>query len=74
MREALVKLLKIKSLFSLVAMAMFIYLCVTDRITGEVAMGTISAIITYYFVKQDDKDEPKTGPYIVGSSYKEDED
>lgn len=57
MKEALIKLLKIKSLFSLAAIAMFIFLCVTDRITGEVAMGTISAIITYYFVKQEDKNE-----------------
>ncbi|MBQ0165349.1 MAG: hypothetical protein KBS75_09175 [Bacteroidales bacterium] len=72
MKKALIKLLKVKSLFSLAAIAMFIFLCVTDRITGEVAMGTISAIITYYFVKQE-KEEPRTQGYVVPNAEEDDD-
>lgn len=52
-------LLKIKSIWSLGALAMFIFLTVTDRISGETALAIITTIITYYFTKrkEDDIDE-----------------
>lgn len=49
--------MKIKSLWSVVAMGVFIYLTVTGKISGEVAMATVTAIVTYYFAKRDEKNE-----------------
>ena len=57
--DALTNLLKIKSLWSLAAGAMFIYLTVTGGISGEVALTIITAIVTYYFTKGKDSEEKK---------------
>ena len=54
-KEALINLLKVKSIWSLVAGAMFIYLTVTHSIDGEVALTIITAIVTYYFTKNEEK-------------------
>lgn len=56
MKEAFINLLKVKSIWSLTAAAMFCYLTVSGKISGEIAMSLITAIVTYYFTK---KEEPK---------------
>ena len=50
MKEAIINLLKIKSLMSIGAIAMFIFLTVTKTISGEQAMTIISMVFTAYFV------------------------
>lgn len=54
-KEALINLLKVKSLWSLMAGAMFIFLTVTGGISGEIALSIITAIVTYYFTKGEEK-------------------
>ena len=64
--DALVNLLKVKSLMSLGAIAMFIYLVVTHTINGEQAMTIISMVFTAYFVHTaNKKDEPTTTSGVV---------
>ena len=67
MKEALIELLsniaklfKVKSLMSMAAIAMFIYLTVSGVINGEQAMQVIAMVFTAYFVhtankKKDDE-------------------
>ena len=66
MKEALTELLaniaklfKVKSLMSMAAIAMFIYLTVSGVINGEQAMTIIAMVFTAYFVhtanKKDDE-------------------
>lgn len=53
---AILNLIKIKSIWSIGALAVFIFLTVTDKITGEVALAIVTSIVTYYFTKQDKKE------------------
>lgn len=50
---SILNLIKVKSIWSIGALAMFIYLTVTDKISGEVALAIITSIVTYYFTKKD---------------------
>jgi len=56
MLETIKNLLKIKSLWSMVAMGVFVFLTITHTISGEIAMATVTAIVTYYFTKKDEKE------------------
>ena len=51
-KDALVNLMKVKSIWSLMAAAMFCYLTVSDGISGEIALSVITSIVTYYFAKE----------------------
>ena len=57
MKEALIKLLKVKSLITIAVIAVFCYLAVIDRIPSELTASVITAIITYYFTKKEDEKE-----------------
>lgn len=50
---SILNLIKVKSIWSIGALAMFIYLTVTEKITGEVSLAIITSIVTYYFTKKD---------------------
>lgn len=50
MKKTIENLLKVKSLMSMAAIAMFIWLVVTKTISGEQAMTIISMVFTAYFV------------------------
>lgn len=59
------KLFKVKSLMSIAAIAMFIYLTVSGVINGEQAMTIIAMVFTAYFVhtantKDADKKDDET--------------
>ena len=56
-KDILMNLLKVKSLWSLMAGAMFVYLTVTGGISGEIALTVITSIVTYYFSKKDQMEE-----------------
>lgn len=56
-KEAIINLLKIKSLWSLVAAGVFVYLTVTGGISGEIALSIITAITTYYFTRDEKKQD-----------------
>ena len=56
-KEVLMNLLKVKSLWSLMAGAMFVYLPVSGGISGEIALTVITSIVTYYFSKKDQMEE-----------------
>ncbi len=53
MKEAIIELLKVKTLISLSAMAVFCYLSVISKIEPKDFMLVLMAIITYYFNKKE---------------------
>ena len=61
-KDAIINLLKVKSLWSLVAAAMFIYLTVTGGISGEIALTVVTAITTYYFTRKDGENDADAKP------------
>ena len=56
-KDILMNLLKVKSLWSLMAGAMFVSLTVTGGISGEIALTVITSIVTYYFSKKEQTEE-----------------
>lgn len=62
MKNALLNLLKCKSLWSITSMAMFIYLTVTGKISGEIAMSVITMVATYFFTKREDEKKNEDTP------------
>jgi len=52
MKEALVKLLKVKSLITLVLTAVFAYLAIIGVISGEQFLTIFTVIISFYFGTQ----------------------
>ena len=55
MYKQLLNLLKIKSLFSLVAMLILTVGFINDKFSGEFVAGIISMIVTSYFKKGDNE-------------------
>ena len=53
MKDALTKLLKVKSILSIVCAALLCYCTVTSRIDGKDALTIIVMVFTYYFAKKD---------------------
>lgn len=53
--DKLTDLLKVKSLWSLCAMGVFVALSLSNKIDTAVTSSVISAIITYYFTKKSDE-------------------
>ncbi|WP_276932689.1 hypothetical protein [Dielma fastidiosa] len=53
--DKLTELLKVKSLWSLCAMGVFVALSLSNKIDTAVTSSVISAIITYYFTKKSDE-------------------
>ena len=61
-KDAIINLLKVKSLWSLVAAAMFCYLTVSGGISGEIALTVVTAITTYYFTRKDGEADADAKP------------
>ena len=53
MKEAIINLLKVKSLMTIGVMAVFIKLALTDKLDPALVASVITAIITYYFTKRE---------------------
>ncbi len=51
MKQALLNLLKVKSIMTLCVMAVFTYLSVAEKLDTAVVASTITAVVTYYFTK-----------------------
>ena len=59
-KEALVKLLKVKSLVTIALIATFCALAVTGVITGEQVNNIVMMVVSFYFGTQVEKSTPKT--------------
>lgn len=56
MKEALVNLLKVKSLMTIAVMLVFVVLAFSNRMSDELIASVITAVITYYFTKSEKKE------------------
>ena len=57
MKEALVKLLKVKSLMTIAVMIVFVVLALSNQMSDELIASVITAVITYYFTKKENEGE-----------------
>lgn len=57
MKDALQKLVKVKSIVTIVLMLVFSYLAIINRITGEQFLTIFTMIISFYFGVQTTKDK-----------------
>ena len=53
MKEALINLLKVKSLMTIAVMIVFVVLALSNKIDEELTASVITAVITYYFTKNE---------------------
>lgn len=53
MKNALINLLKVKSLMTIAIMIVFVVLALTHNMSDELIASVITAVITYYFTKKD---------------------
>jgi hypothetical protein len=53
MKQALINLLKVKSLMTIGIMVVFVVLALTHNMSDELIASVITAVITYYFTKKD---------------------
>ena len=54
--KELKNLLKIKSLFSITVMFLLVYGTITETLQSELVASVITAVITYYFTKTNEKE------------------
>lgn len=57
MKEAFTKLLKVKSILSLLCAGLLVYCSVTNKIDGKDALTIIVMVFTYYFARQNKNGE-----------------
>lgn len=57
MKEALTKLIRVKTLVTLVMTAVFAYLAIKGNITGEQFLMIFTTVIAFYFGTQAEKKE-----------------
>lgn len=57
MREIIANLLKVKSIMTLAVMVVFVILSLEEKLDPAVTTSVITAVITYYFTKQENKNE-----------------
>ena len=57
MKEAIINLLKVKSLMTLAVMIVFVILSLTEKLDPAVTTSVITAVITYYFTKAENKND-----------------
>lgn len=48
-------LIKVKTIMTLMAMGVFVFLSVTGKLTSTEIMGVVIMIVTFYFAKKDDE-------------------
>ena len=53
MKEALISLLKVKSLMTIAVMIVFVVLSLMGKVDESLTASVITAVITYYFTKKD---------------------
>lgn len=53
MKQALINLLKVKSLMTIGIMVVFVVLALSHNMSDELIASVITAVITYYFTKKD---------------------
>ena len=53
MKQALINLLKVKSLMTIGIMIVFVVLALTNKMSEELVASVITAVITYYFTKKE---------------------
>jgi hypothetical protein len=51
MKEAMIRLLKVKSLMTIAVMAVFVILSLKYKLDDALVASVITAVITYYFTK-----------------------
>ena len=56
-KNAITNLLKVKSLMTLAVMVVFVILSLEEKLDPAVTTSVITAVITYYFTKQENKNE-----------------
>ena len=54
MKDAIINLLKVKSLMTIAVMVVFVILSLQEKLEPTLTASVISAVITYYFTKKDD--------------------
>lgn len=52
MKDAIINLLKVKSLMTILVMIVFVVLALKGAISDELTAGVITSVITYYFTKK----------------------
>lgn len=52
-KEQFAKLISVKTIMTFMAMSVFVFLAVTDRLTSTETMSVIIMIVTFYFAKKD---------------------
>lgn len=53
MKKSIMNLLKVKSLMTIAVMVVFVILSLKEQIDSALTASVITAVITYYFTKQD---------------------
>jgi hypothetical protein len=57
MKNALINLLKVKTLITLAITMVFVYLAITNKLPLETTTMVISMVYTYYFTKKERGDD-----------------
>ena len=57
MKDAIINLLKVKSLMTIAVMIVFVVLSLQGKLEPTLTASVITAVITYYFTKKENKDE-----------------
>lgn len=57
MKQAFINLLKVKSLMTIAVMIVFVILALKGDMSDELTASVITAVITYYFTKKENKEE-----------------
>ena len=57
MKNALINLLKVKSLMTIAVMVVFVVLALSGKIDEALTASVITAVITYYFTKNEAKEK-----------------
>lgn len=57
MKNAIINLLKVKSLMTIAVMIVFVVLSLNGKLEPTLTASVITSVITYYFTKKEDKDE-----------------
>lgn len=57
MKNALINLLKVKSLMTICVMIVFMILSLTNKLDPAVISSVITAVITYYFTKKEKEED-----------------
>jgi len=57
MKDAIINLLKVKSLMTIAVMVVFVILSLEEKLEPTLTASVITAVITYYFTKKEKDNE-----------------